>query len=47
MLALPLKYPPLDRQRLEVLQPKLAACRCLLRALPRSAAGKPRAEAQP
>jgi len=33
MLALPLKYPPLSRRRLDVLRPKLAACRQLLKAL--------------
>ena len=33
MLALPFKYPPLSRRRLDVLLPKLAACRRLLGAL--------------
>lgn len=33
MLALPMKYPPVSRRRLDVLLPKLAACRRLLGAL--------------
>jgi GT2 family glycosyltransferase len=33
MLALPVKYPPLSRRRLDALSPKLAACRHLLGAI--------------
>jgi GT2 family glycosyltransferase len=47
MLALPVKYPPVSRRRLDVLLPKLAACRRLLRALFPSAIGRASTETLP
>jgi N-acetylglucosaminyl-diphospho-decaprenol L-rhamnosyltransferase len=44
MLALPFKYPPLSRRRVNLLRPKLAACACLLKALRHSARFRPSAE---
>lgn len=42
MLALPFRYPPVSRRRIEVLRPKLAACLRLLGHLRRWAAGSPK-----
>jgi len=47
MLALPLKYPPLSRRRLDTLRPKLAACRRLLGELCPLAAARASTEARP